>query len=160
MCAHLPDQRANLNVAAYLFGYVLRFWNMGRLGKSRDRQANLRYFAEEQMVATPMLLVALGLVAVLGRGEAATELAAGFTSFWAAPELGFALAIGALYGLLCVFGTLIYLDHKTGRTDLTAALLADLDVIDRVVVRGSADKLEDLRRPGPRRSGLPGFSLN
>ncbi|HLT38949.1 MAG TPA: hypothetical protein VK034_21845, partial [Enhygromyxa sp.] len=27
---------AGLNVSAYLAGYVLRFWNMGRLGKSHD----------------------------------------------------------------------------------------------------------------------------
>lgn len=101
---------AVLNVAAYLCGYVLRFWNMGRLGKSRDRAARLRYFAEEQMVATPILLLALGLVAGLGRGEAATELARGFTDIWARPELPAAIAIGALYALLCIFGTLIYLD--------------------------------------------------
>lgn len=103
---------AALNVSAYLAGYVLRFWNMGRLGKSHDRAARLRYFAEEQMVATPVLLLALALFAGFGRGDAAAELAAGFTEIWTAPELSAALAVGALYALLCVFGTLIYLDHN------------------------------------------------
>jgi protein-tyrosine-phosphatase len=89
---------AILNVSAYLVGYVLRFWCMGRLGKSHDRDARLRYFAEEQLVATPMLLLALALVAMFGRGEMAAGLALGFTEIWARPEL------------LCLFGTLIYLD--------------------------------------------------
>lgn len=101
---------AGLNVAAYLAGYMLRFWNMGKLGKSHDRAYRLRYFAEEQMVATPVLLLGLALVAVFGRGEGAAELAAGFTQVWSRPELPAALGIGSLYALLCVFGTLIYLD--------------------------------------------------
>jgi protein-tyrosine-phosphatase len=99
-----------LNVSAYLGGYALRFWIMGVLAKSHDRHANLRYFTEEQLVATPILLLALALVAALG-GDAVAPLRAGF-SILPRPVLLGALAIGGFYALLSLFGTLIYLDRN------------------------------------------------
>lgn len=103
---------AGLVVLAYLAGYLVRFQMMGSLAKSHERAANHRYFAEEQLVATPVLLATLALFALLGRGEVAAQVREGFTTFVTTPALLPALAIGALYGLLSVFGTLIYLDRN------------------------------------------------
>ena len=52
------------------------------------------------------------LFALIGRGEIALELRAGFTTFFAGPLVVPALLIGVLYGCLYLFGTGIYLDRR------------------------------------------------
>src|SRR5262249_6108558 len=68
-----------IDVAAYLGGYLLRLEIMSRIAKSADREVNLRYFAEEQAFASPMLLVLTSLFALIGRGEVMAGLGHGFT---------------------------------------------------------------------------------
>ncbi len=55
---------AIITVAAYLIAYFFKFQLMSRLAKTDERSATLRYFVEEQMIASPLLL--LVLVAMAG----------------------------------------------------------------------------------------------
>jgi uncharacterized membrane protein YfcA len=85
---------------------------MSRLAKSTTRGDNHRFFAEEQLVATPAALVLLGLMAALGPEALRHEIVDGFTGLGA----GAALAWGAVIGLLSqgtgIFGGLILLDGR------------------------------------------------
>src|SRR5205807_4773363 len=48
---------ATVDVAAYLTAYFFKFQFMSKLAKSTDADATRRYFVEEQMVASPTLLL-------------------------------------------------------------------------------------------------------
>jgi len=103
---------AALNVAAYLAAYFVRFQLMSKLAKTDDRPTSLRYFVEEQMVAAPLLLAALGALAAVGAGEAMQGFRLGFTSFLTSVAVGPALLVGLCYAGLCVCTTLIFLDCR------------------------------------------------
>lgn len=101
---------AAVDVAVYLGGYFIRLRVMSHLAK-RSPEENRRYFVEEQMVATPAICLALGLVAVFGTGATAAQLKSGFALL----DMG-SLALVALVGLLSqgtgIFGALILLDAR------------------------------------------------
>ena len=101
---------ACLDVVAYLTSYFVRLRIMTRLAKSEAQHAARRYFVEEQMVASPALLLALGLLAIVG-GDSLVEVRRGFTTFLANPALTAALLVGLCYAILCVFTTFIFLDR-------------------------------------------------
>jgi len=105
---------AAVDVAAYLGGYFVRLKLMSGQAKSDDPAANKRFFVEEQMVATPAVLLALLAVAVLGGGEGiAGELRAGFTTFWGrAGVVPLALFVGLMSQGTGIFGGLILLDRR------------------------------------------------
>lgn len=100
---------AALDVAVYLGGYFVRFQVMARRAKSADELVNRVYFFEEMLVATPLLLGVLGVLALIGGSVGAAQLREGFTGFFGSPALVYGLLIGVLYQCLYVFGTLIYL---------------------------------------------------
>src|SRR5258705_8303587 len=56
---------AIIDVAAYLAAYFFKLQFMSRLAKSDERSATLRYFVEEQMVASPLLVLALAVFALI-----------------------------------------------------------------------------------------------
>jgi protein-tyrosine-phosphatase len=99
-------------VAAYLTAYFIKFHLMTRLAKTGDKNATLRYFVEEQMVASPLLLVALVALASIGSSDALIGFRHGFTTFLLSKEALFAVMIGLLYAGLCVCTTLIFLDRR------------------------------------------------
>ena len=99
-------------IAAYLTAYFVKFQLMSKLAKTDDRNATLRYFVEEQMVASPLLLLALVALATFGMGNAMMEFRLGFTSFLSSKEALFALMIGFFYAGLCICTTLIFLDRR------------------------------------------------
>jgi len=101
-----------VDVGIYLLSYFIRFRFMSRLAKSDDASLNQRYFVEEQMVASPFLLVVLLLAAFLGHGGFFDELHAGFTSFWSRGVVLQAVLIGALSQGTGIFGSLILLDAR------------------------------------------------
>jgi protein-tyrosine-phosphatase len=103
---------AVVTVAAYLIAYFIKFQLMSKLAKTADRSATLRYFVEEQMVASPLLLLALVTMAAVGFGEATIGFRTGVTTFLASKEVFFALLVGLLYGGLCICTTLIFLDRR------------------------------------------------
>jgi hypothetical protein len=99
---------AAADVAVYLLAYFVRLRFMSHLAKSEERAASLRYFVEEQMVATPAIVAALAMVALAGEGP----IRWGFTSIWESGAAAEALAIGLLSQGTGVFGGLILLDRR------------------------------------------------
>ena len=103
---------AMVDVAAYLTAYFFKFQFMTRLAKSDDRNAARRFFVEEQMIASPLLLLALGAMAAIGFGNAMTAVRFGFTNFLGTKAAGLALLIGLFYAALCICTTFIFLDRR------------------------------------------------
>ncbi|HYH08119.1 MAG TPA: hypothetical protein VEK11_13765 [Thermoanaerobaculia bacterium] len=91
------------NLAIYLTGYCVRLPMMSRIAKVDDTHVTRRYFTEEILVALAVLAVIAVAVTAM-RPQAAT--------LWTSPHLLPSLGIGALYALLYVMGTLIYLDRR------------------------------------------------
>jgi protein-tyrosine-phosphatase len=103
---------AGLDVVAYLAAYFVRLTIMTRFAKSEDRDITLRYFVEEQIVATPLLLSVLGLLAVIGGNETLAGFRHGFSALLGGDLLLPFLLVGIFYGALCVCTTLIFLDRR------------------------------------------------
>lgn len=103
---------ALVDVAAYLTAYFFKFQFMTRLAKSNDEGATRRYFVEEQMIASPLLLLALGVMAVIGFGNEMLGFRLGFTTFLGTKAAAFALLIGLFYAGLCICTTFIFLDRR------------------------------------------------
>jgi hypothetical protein len=103
---------AAIDVGVYLAGYFFRLRFMSHLAKSDDRRDSIRYFVEEQMVATPAIVAALVIAAIVGYGKTMLAIRAGFVGL---PGIGAVLG-AMLVGLLSqgtgVFGGLILLDKR------------------------------------------------
>lgn len=104
---------AALDVAAYLTGYFLRLRFMSRLAKRPERTASIRYFVEEQMVATPAIVLVLGLVALLSSGPIGAQLRWGFVSAWSSDVLAPLMLVGLLSQGTGIFGALLLLDARS-----------------------------------------------
>lgn len=103
---------AGLNVGVYLLAYFIRLRFMSRLAKS-DRPGEMkRYFAEEQMVATPALMSMLGVLALIDAGPVTGAIRDGFTSFFQRGVTLPAIAVGLFSLGTGIFGGLILLDRR------------------------------------------------
>jgi hypothetical protein len=103
---------AALDVAAYLLAYFFRLRFMTRLAKTDDKKVTLRYFVEEQIVATPILLIALAVLAAIGTGDVLMGLRQGFIDVPGSDIVVPAVTVGVSYAALCVCTTLIFLDRR------------------------------------------------
>lgn len=104
---------AAADVAVYLTGYFFRLRFMSHLAKSDDPSARLRYFVEEQMVASPAIVLALAGVAVFGgEGAVGGEVRSGFVDVWSSGALLGGVAVGLLSQGTGIFGGLILLDPR------------------------------------------------
>lgn len=103
---------AGLNVGFYLLAYFVRLRFMSRLAKSDRPEEMKRYFAEEQMVATPALVLMLGLLALWDAGPVTGAVRAGFTSFFERGVTLPAIAVGLCSLGTGIFGGLILLDRR------------------------------------------------
>jgi hypothetical protein len=103
---------AVLDIAAYLLAYFFRLRFMTRLAKTDDKKVTLRYFVEEQLVATPSLLIALAILAAVGTGGVLMDLRQGFTDVIRSDVFVPAMMVGVSYAALCVCTTLIFLDSR------------------------------------------------
>ncbi len=104
---------AVLSLLAYLAGYVGRFEIMSRTAKIGDAQVDRRYFAEEQISSAVILFAVVAALAIVGTGSELGALRDGFSpAFVFSGSGGLAFLIGIFYGVLYVFGTLIYLDPR------------------------------------------------
>jgi len=101
---------AALDIAIYLAGYFVRLRLMSRLAKTGRREDDIRFFVEEQMVATPALLLAVIALALWSGSDFTAELASGFTNLWGSSALIAVLVIGVLSQGTGVFGGLILLE--------------------------------------------------
>lgn len=103
---------AIIDVAAYLTAYFFKLQFMTRLAKSDEPHAALRYFVEEQMVATPLLLVALCALYTLGVGDQMSAFRLGINTLLTGKVAGLAVLAGLCYAGLCVCTTFIFLDRR------------------------------------------------
>src|SRR3954454_24386774 len=103
---------AVIDVAAYLAAYFFKFQFMSRLAKSDQREATLRYFVEEQMVASPLLILVLIVLSLIGAGDVMLGFRTGLTTFATTPGAFYAALVGLSYAALCVCTTLIFLDRR------------------------------------------------
>ena len=109
---HKMSGAAMVDVAAYLTAYFFKLQFMTRLAKSDERNATLRYFVEEVMIASPLLLLTLGAMAIIGVGDVMLGFRLGFTTFLGSTGAIFALLVGLSYAGLNVCTTLIFLDRR------------------------------------------------
>ena len=103
---------AVIDIAAYLVAYFFKLQFMSRLAKSDDRSATLRYFVEEQMVASPLLVIALLVMAFIGTGDVMLGFRTGLTAFAMSEAAMYAVLVGLFYAALCICTTLIFLDRR------------------------------------------------
>jgi protein-tyrosine-phosphatase len=103
---------AVIDIAAYLAAYFFKLQFMSRLAKTNERSVTLRYFVEEQMVASPLLVVVLVVLALIGRGDVMMGFRTGLTTFVTTPAAFYAALVGFSYAALCVCTTLIFLDRR------------------------------------------------
>ncbi len=103
---------AGIDITVYLASYFFRLRFMSRLAKSDDSGARARYFVEEQMVATPLLVAVLAILAVVGQGEFAGHLRAGWTSVFANDAFVPVVLIGLFSQGTGIFGGLILLGSQ------------------------------------------------
>src|SRR5204862_5535302 len=97
---------------AYLTAYFIKLQLMSKLAKTDDTNTSLRYFVEEQMVASPLLLIALAVMAFIGVGDVMNEFRLGLTTFLSSSGAMFALLVGFCYAGLCICTSLIFLDRR------------------------------------------------
>ena len=100
------------DIALYLGAYFIRLKYMSKLAKSDDADQRTRYFVEEQMVATPVLIGFLGVCALIGQGEFMLALRDGFTSFYDRPIVFETILIGVFSQGTGIFGGLVLLDKR------------------------------------------------
>lgn len=103
---------ALVDVGVYLTGYFFRLRAMSHLAKSGDAAVSIRYFVEEQMVATPALVGTLAVLALLGGDGILGELREGFTGFLSRGHLLEEVLVGLLSQGTGIFGGLILLDAR------------------------------------------------
>jgi protein-tyrosine-phosphatase len=103
---------AAIDVTAYIAAYFFKLQFMSRLAKSDEKEATLRYFVEEQMVASPLLVIVLIVLAVVGAGDVMLGFRTGLTTFVTTPGAFFAALVGLSYAALCICTTLIFLDRR------------------------------------------------
>jgi protein-tyrosine-phosphatase/uncharacterized membrane-anchored protein YitT (DUF2179 family) len=103
---------AIIDVAAYLTAYFFKLQFMTRLAKTDEPAAARRYFVEEQMVASPLLLVALGALYALGVGGEMSAFRLGFDTLLSGKMAGLSMLVGLCYAGLCVCTTFIFLDRR------------------------------------------------
>ena len=105
---------ATLDIALYLSCYFIRLQFMSKLAKSDDPDARTRYFVEEQMVASPSLVITLIVLALIDVGQPMHDVRAGFTTFLSSPVLVHTIFIGILSQGTGIFGSLIFLAFFVG----------------------------------------------
>ena len=103
---------AIINIGAYLSGYFFRLQFMTYAAKTEDTSSNYKFFVEELLSATLVILLVPVILALIGQGEFMLSIRAGYTTFMSSGLIIPTIIIGLLYSCLYVFGTRIYLDRR------------------------------------------------
>ena len=101
-----------ITIIIYTLGYFIRLIVMSRISKTSDTEAQKRYFVEEQMVAYPVAVLMLAIVALAGHSSAMLQLRWGFTDIWGQPALLDLLPLGAMTAVIGVIAAFILLDKR------------------------------------------------
>jgi protein-tyrosine-phosphatase len=103
---------AIIDITAYLAAYFFKLQLMSKFAKCEDRSTTLRYFVEEQIVAAPLLVLVVVLMALIGAGPVMQGFRVGLSTFLASSGAIWAAAAGFCYAGLCICTTLIFLDRR------------------------------------------------
>jgi hypothetical protein len=103
---------ALVDIVIYLAAYFVRLRFMSKFAKSENAADRTRYFVEEQMVATPVLVLFLVACALIGEGAFMQQVRDGFTTFLDRGVLLEAILIGLFSQGTGVFGGLVLLDKR------------------------------------------------
>lgn len=106
---HVPPLAA-LDIGLYLVAYFVRLSFMSNLAKSDNESLSRKYFVEEQMVATPVAFVMVGIAAMVPWTQAA--FLPGFTIAMQWPIVGVLVLIGVFSQGTGAFGGLVLLDAR------------------------------------------------
>ncbi len=101
-----------IDIAAYLSAYFIRFQFMSRLAKTDDPDVTKSYFVQEQIVASPALVVFLVICGLIGGEGMLGAIREGWTSLPGHPAFMAVLLIGAFSQGTGIFGSLIFLDPR------------------------------------------------
>lgn len=99
-----------LVVVSYLVAYFGRLGLMSRYAK-HDATTGLSYFVEEQLVATPVALIALGALA-LGVPSLREVMTSGTSAVVASPALPWVVVVGLASQATGIFGALVLVDTR------------------------------------------------
>jgi hypothetical protein len=99
-------------IILYTLGYFFRLLVMTRISKTSDAAAQKRYFVEEQIVAYPMAILILGILALMGRSQSSLQLRWGFSDIWGQPAVWNLLPLGGMTAALGVLAAFILLDKR------------------------------------------------
>lgn len=101
-----------LVIGVYLAGYFVRLRLMSGQAKTDDVAQARRFFVEEQMVATPAIVLFLVGVAALGANDSMREVRNGFFDLGGIGGVALVVAIGTLSQGTGIFGALVLLDGR------------------------------------------------
>lgn len=107
---------AGINIAFYLAAYFFRLRWMSNHAKgdaAGGRERRIAFFVEEQMVATPLALAGLVLLALVLPGHLGDDLRFGFVGFWEHLDLILLVVACGLFSQFSgVFGALVLLEPQ------------------------------------------------
>jgi hypothetical protein len=103
---------ATVDLAVYLGAYFIRLRFMSRLAKSDDPKASRRYFVEEQLVASPAVVLLLVLLASWDSGPLMAQVSWGFAEIAASGVVVAGIIAGICSQGTGLFGGLILLDPR------------------------------------------------
>ena len=101
-----------LNVLVYIFSYFARLRFMSKIAKSSKQGDNFKFFVEEQLVATPILIILLFLIAIFSSGDLALKLHYGFFNIWGHESFYLVILTGVFSQGVGIFGGLILLNKS------------------------------------------------
>ncbi|WP_281557583.1 hypothetical protein [Thalassomonas sp. RHCl1] len=101
-----------LNLAAYLSGYIFRLRLMSHYAKDAQESVNRQFFVQENTVAMSALLVIAVFTVIFHLNSGQISFADYLSVMVSSKVIYPAMMIGAFYGILAVFGSLIYLNRR------------------------------------------------
>ena len=103
---------AIVTIVLYTLGYFVRLAVMNRISKTGDPASIRRYFVEEKIVALPLSVLALAVIAASGIGGPTDELYWGFVAVWTDPVMIELVVIGLTLTLISIVSIVILLDPR------------------------------------------------
>ena len=101
-----------INIVLYLMAYLIRLRFMSNIAKSDREEDNIRYFVEEQLVTSPVILIVLVILALINYGGEMHDIRLGFTEFLSGPCAIYGIIMGLLSSGTGFFGGLILLNKR------------------------------------------------
>ena len=103
---------AIVTIVLYTIGYFVRLAVMNRISKTGDPASIRRYFVEEKIIALPLSVLALAVLAVSGIGGPTDELYWGFVAVWTDPVMVEIVLIGLTLTLISIVSIVILLNPQ------------------------------------------------